>query len=228
MGLLGTGNAKTTKGEKKGWTTYVMYLSPHKQNSMGKNLCAKASKGCSEACLFTAGRGAMKKIQDARRKKTEYFLTSKKDFMQDLVKEITKISNRHYKNNSDFCIRLNGTSDIPFEHIKVADGKNIFEYFPNVQFYDYTKDPRRLTKNKHSNYHLTFSRAEDNEDKAVSALMLGYNVAIVFNEVPKEYLGFKVVNGDEDDLRFLDPNNVIVGLKAKGKARTDTSGFVIK
>lgn len=229
MNLLGTGNSKTIKGEKRGWTTYVMYLSPYKQNSKGVNLCAKASKGCAEACLFTAGRGAMKRIQDARRNKTELFLNKKEEFMSQLVCEILLLTKKHEKNNSKFCIRLNGTSDIPFENIKFQDGTNIFESFPNVQFYDYTKIRSRMKATENiPNYHLTFSRSESNNLESSGVLLDGYNVAVVFNNIPETWNGYKVINGDEDDLRFLDPKGVIVGLKAKGKARQDRSGFVIR
>ena len=226
MKLLGTGNSKTIKGEAKGWTTYVMYLSPHKQNSKGKNLCSKASAGCAEACLFTAGRGAMKKIQDARRAKTELFISDRKQFMSKLIEEINLAVRRHNRTDTQFCIRLNGTSDIPWEHIKV-DGKNIFEIFSDVQFYDYTKDTKRITKNNNNNYHLTFSRSEDNQVDTEFILASSENVAVVFNTLPTTYRGYKVVNGDEDDLRFLDEKGVVVGLKAKGGARKDTTGFVI-
>ena len=226
MKLLGTGNSKTIKGEAKGWTTYVMYLSPHKQNSKGKNLCPKASDGCSEACLFTAGRGAMKTIQNARIAKSDFFIENKQLFMRQLRHEITLAKKRHGKNNTKFCIRLNGTSDIPWENVRL-DGKNIFEAFSDVQFYDYTKDPKRITKNNISNYHLTFSRSENNANDCDTVLESRGNVAMVFNTVPVSYGGYKVVDGDADDLRFLDEKGVIVGLKAKGYARKDTTGFVI-
>lgn len=139
MNLLGTGNSKTVKGEKKGWITYVMYLAPHKQNSKGKNLCPHASTGCAEACLFTAGRGRMKIIQEARMNKTELFLSDRGNFLLTLEKEINKIIKRHEKRNEKFCVRLNGTSDIPWENIKL-EGKNIFEIFPTVQFYKINLD----------------------------------------------------------------------------------------
>lgn len=227
MKLLGTGNSKTVKGEKKGWTTYVMYLSPHKQNSKGKNLCPKASDGCSEACLFTAGRGRMKSIQEARIRKTELFLDDKHSFITQLSDELATTTLRHIKKKENYCVRLNGTSDVPWENVKYDSGLNVFEIHSHIQFYDYTKDPRRVRKNTQSNYHLTFSRSENNQDECMKLLNEGYNVAMVFNEIPDTYEGYKVVNGDEDDLRFLDESGVIVGLKAKGDAKKDTSGFVI-
>lgn len=226
MKLLGTGNSKTVKGEKKGWTTYVMYLSPHKGNSKGKNLCAHASVGCAEACLFTAGRGRFSNVRQARINKTELFISDQTQFMTKLHTEINAIVLKHGKDNSKFCIRLNGTSDIPFENIKTL-GSSIFEDFPNVQFYDYTKSPSRMVQNELENYHLTFSRSEDNEAKCRDMVYQGYNVAIVFKNIPDVYNTVEVVSGDEDDLRFLDKKGVIVGLSAKGDAKKDTSGFVV-
>jgi hypothetical protein len=161
--------------------------------------------------------------------------------MLQLYKEITAIVKRHkaivgektisnrpkYKK---FAIRLNGTSDIPWERLKVIDNKNIFELFPDVQFYDYTKlDERFNNVTLPANYHLTFSRSEDNDVESLDILNRGYNVAYVFGvrkeqDLPKTYKGFKVINGDESDLRFLDEENVIVGLKYKFLTGKGTAG----
>ena len=240
--LLSTVNAKTVKGEKLGYTTYIMYLSPHTQNSKGINLCSHASKGCAKACLFGSGAARFEQVQNGKRNKTEYYLEDRTSFMLQLVKEITKAERLHaliegeeqigksgkvvrYKK---FAIRLNGTSDIPFEKILI-DGKSIFELFPNVQFYDYTKNPKRFEKKQSSNYHLTFSRSEDNDIIAEDLLNKGNNVAIVFGirnieDLPTTYKGYKVINGDETDLRFLDDKNVVVGLKYKLVTGKGTKG----
>jgi len=108
--------------------------------------------------------------------------------------------------------------------------QNIFEAFPNVQFYDYTKILGRKVKHI-PNYHLTFSAADGNDADVAKAIEQGYNVATVFGlkktqPMPETYQGRPVFNGDESDLRFLDPKGVIVGLYAKGKAKKDESGFV--
>jgi len=256
--LLSTSNAKTTKGEKMGYTTYIMYLAPHTQNSKGINLCSHASKGCAKACLFGSGSARFDEVQNGKRNKTEYYLGDRKLFMNQLVKEITKAERLHklidgekqYKKNGvnvlrykDFAIRLNGTSDIPFEKIKLDNGLNIFEMFPNVTFYDYTKNHIRFNKVLPKNYHLTFSMSEDNKEISLSLLNKGIvNVAMVFgvkkeSELPNQYKGFKVINGDESDLRFLDEKNVIIGLKYKlmtgkgtkgiNKENVDTNDFII-
>ena len=244
--LLSTRNSKTIKGEKLGYTTYIMYLSPHKQNSKGKNLCSHASKGCATACLFGSGAARFSNVQKGKMNKTEYFLADRKTFMHQLFYEITHIVKMHNKVVGDeqigrtgnvvrykkFAIRLNGTADIPFENIKfkLLGNKNIFELFPNIQFYDYTKNHTRFeNKILPKNYHLTFSRSEINDKESLDILNRGYNVAYVFGvksaqELPKAYLGFKVINGDESDLRFLDEANVIVGLKYKLLTGKGTAG----
>lgn len=227
--LLSTNNEKTVKGQKLGYTTYIMYLAPHTQNSKGKNLCPKASKGCAKACLFKSGAARFNRVQAGKINKTEYFLANRKAFLFQLVAEIAKIEKKHNKLGTKFAIRLNGTSDLSWENFKIRDKKNIFELFPNVQFYDYTKSDFRFDKKLPTNYHLTFSRSEDNDKKSFELLERGYNVAMVFgvkseSEFPKVWNGYKVINGDETDLRFLDEKNVIVGLKYKLLTGAGTKG----
>lgn len=233
--LLSTKNSKTIKGAKLGYKTYIMYLAPYNQNSQGINVCSHASIGCAEACLFRSGFGGMYKgVEAGRVKKTEYFLSNRNEFLFQLKKEIETA----IRLNIDKAIpvfRLNGTSDLPFEKYRIFEGgKNIFELFPNVQFYDYTKNHIRFMKELPTNYHLTFSRSETNDKKSLELLNKGFNVAMVFNKLPDTYKGFTVVNGDKDDLRFLDAKNVIVGLKYKnitGKNADNSlafkSGFAI-
>jgi hypothetical protein len=214
--LLTVNNHKTIKGEKKGYRTYIMYLAPFTQNSLGKNLCPMASKGCSAACLFNSGMGGMyAQVKNGRINKTEWFLANRKEFLETLDSELTTIQRRAENSNFIPIIRLNGTSDISWESFKVRDGKNLFELYPEIQFYDYTKNYLRFNKILPNNYHLTFSRSEKNHDKAMELLAKGVNVAIVFNKVPVKYEGYEVIVGDNDDLRFKDPKGVIVGLKYK-------------
>ena len=234
--LLTTNNAKTIKGEKLGYLTYIMYMAPHKQNSLGKNLCSHASEGCAKSCLFGSGYGGMfTSVNQGRINRTEFFLSNPVEFMSQIKDEITKA----LKKNADKAIvtvRLNGTSDIPFENLRLFEGKkNIFEMFPNVQFYDYTKNYTRFDKELPSNYHLTFSRSEDNHKIAMNLLKRGINVAMVFDKLPKTYEGYEVINADLDDLRFLDKKGVICGLKYKkmtGKGADNNlafeSGFAIR
>ena len=213
--LLTTNNAKTIKGEKKNYTTYILYMNSYTQNSKGINLCSHASKGCASACLLNTGYGGfMSNVKDGRANKTEYYLADRVKFLQQLAKEITKAEIKHNKKNEKFAIRLNGTTDIRWEKFNIFNGKNIFELFPNIIFYDYTKNPKRMDLNI-PNYHLTFSKSESNDEAVKTVLANGGNVAMVFDKLPTEYMGYKVINGDESDLRFLDGDNVIVGLKYK-------------
>ena len=236
ISLLTKDNKKTIKGEKYGWITYIMYLAPFKQNSMGKNVCSHASKGCSEACLFSSGFGGLYAIvEEGRINKTEYFLANRTAFLEQLFNEIIKLENKHNKNGDNLCIRLNGTSDIAWEKFKIKDNKSIIELFPNIQFYDYTKNYLRFDRILASNYHLTFSRSEENEEQVERLLAKGNNVAVVFDKLPETYKGYKVVNGDLSDLRFKDEENVVVGLKYKkmtskgaDNKKAFNSGFAIK
>lgn len=231
--LLNSGNAKTRKGEKLGWITYGLHLAPF--NLSGKNVCAHASAGCAAACLNTAGRGAMSNVQQSRIAKTQKFFANKNAFTWQLAKEIGNAVKLANKKGMQACFRLNLTSDLPWENIKVeSDGKKIslLEMFPECQFYDYTKSfPRMqayLNGEMPKNYHLTFSRSECNDKLVDIVLELGGNVAAVFrNEFPKSWKSREVVNGDETDLRFLDGKNKIVGLLQKGLAKKDETGFVI-
>jgi hypothetical protein len=238
--LLTDNNAKTKKGEKKGYKTFIMYMAPFTQNSKGINVCSHASEGCAQACLFGSGFGGMySNVEQGRINKTEWFLENRNEFLEYLVKNVAKLKRRYDKKDETLCIRLNGTSDLTFEKFKVVhedkEYANIFEAFKDVQFYDYSKNYFRFAKQLPSNYHLTFSRSEENHDKAMEMLNQGNNVAIVFDELPETYNGYKVINGDENDLRFLDEDNVIVGLKYKkltGKGADNKkpfeSGFVIQ
>jgi len=232
MKLLTVGNPKTLKGEKQGYLTFILHLAP--ADVSGYQTCPKATAGCKAACLNTAGRGGMFKpggtnaIQEARKRKTRMFFEQRDAFMQLLVEDIQRGIKYAQKRDLIPVFRLNGTSDIAWEKIRVGEFRNVMEMFPTIQFYDYTKIVGR--KNIPSNYQLTFSRAESNEMDTRLAASAGFNVAVVFSTkvLPTVYMGRPVFNGDESDLRFLDPKGVIVGLYAKGKAKKDTSGFVVK
>jgi hypothetical protein len=223
-------DAKTSKGTKKGYLTAILYLIPHKLS--GKNVCAFASPGCIKTCLNIAGRGKFNTIQKARLNKTLFFLNHKKAFMLNLVNRINNFVKLANKKGLIPVVRLNGTSDIPFENIKIKDNKNIMELFPSIQFYDYSKYP--LNKRKlASNYDLTFSLAENNWDNAKHYLntKTGRVSAVFSHSIPSKYKGYKVIDGDNTDLRFLEPKGCIIGLKFKGsvidRIKGINSGFVI-
>ena len=229
--LLTAGNAKIVKGEKLGYITKGLHFSP--ANKSGYEVCRWRSKGCTMACLDTAGRGKMNMIQDSRIAKTKLFFEKQFDFLLKLQKEIASTIKSAEKKEMKAVFRPNLTSDIAWESVFFDEErpKNIFDKFPETQFYDYTKSFGRMAQFLNgelpSNYHLTFSRSETNWSLVSMVLEMGGNVAVVFrNQLPKTWKGYEVINGDENDLRFLDKKGVIVGLIEKGMAKKDESGFV--
>jgi hypothetical protein len=239
MKLLSYSNVKTIKGEKLGVKTAILYLAPG--SISGVNLCPFASKGCLFSCLFTAGMGKFRSVQHARLTKAKLFLSDRKAFVELLKKDILSHIRKSKKEGMRPAVRLNGTSDIGWELEKGKDGKNLMESFPDVQFYDYSKNPFRALKFSQgklpANYHLTFSRSESNQNW-VNKMPMGISVAMVFSTkkgeaLPLEYQGRIVIDGDETDARFIDPifksgKGTIVGLRSKGSGKQDTSGFVIQ
>lgn len=228
--LLSTANPKIQKGSKLGYLSFILHLAP--ADLSGREVCPKRTAGCTAACLNTAGRGGMFKkgentnmIQRARIRKTQYFFEARDYFMQDLYEDIQKAIRYAERKGLKPVFRLNGTSDLSWEKYTIHD-KNIFELFPDVQFYDYTKVLGRKVQ-KYKNYHLTFSAAESNQADVARAIEQDMNVTVVFDKIPDTYMGKTVFNADDTDLRFLDPKGVILGLKAKGRAKKDTSGFVV-
>jgi hypothetical protein len=223
----------------QGYNTYILHLAP--ANLSGYETCAKRTAGCTAACLNLAGRGGMFKrgettnvIQQARIRKTKMFFENRIQFMNLLVADIELAIKQSKRMNLVPVFRLNGTSDLAFEKYEVVRNgqlfRNMFTAFPEVQFYDYTKILGRKIVDI-ANYHLTFSAADGNDADVAKAIQQGYNVATVFGikktlPMPETYMGMPVFNGDESDLRFLDPKGVVVGLYAKGKAKKDTTGFV--
>ena len=237
-------NPKLAKGMGRGYLSYVLHLAPHTLS--GYQVCP-AADGCEIPCLNTAGHGgiaaggvityaalaagARNAVQAARIRKTRGFFEARSAFMADLVWDIEGALEEARRLGMRACFRLNGTSDIRWERVACARaGKayaNIMAAFPRVQFYDYTKLSNR--RDLPANYHLTFSLGVKNDLAAWAALGAGLNVAVVFDryrERPAEFMGRAVIDGDESDLRFADPLGVIVGLKSKGHARHDRSGFV--
>lgn len=233
--LLGVSNAKTSKGEELGVMTGILYLAPH--TIAGRNICPHASTGCAMACLYGAGRGAFNSVQKARIAKTNLFHASPRAFVERLAQDIASLQRKAQKKGMTIAIRLNGTSDLPWENLKGDLGLSLMERFPDVQFYDYTKNPSRAiaygTGKLPTNYHITFSRSESNAAAVLSVLDTTCNIAAVFDTkkgepLPATWAGREVIDGDITDVRFFDKTGVIVGLRAKGNsAKKDTSGFII-
>ena len=225
---------KISKNGKVGVLWAILHLSPAKTS--GYEMCPMRSKGCTAACLHYSGMQYQRKYQ-ARLKRTHLLMHNRKKFFELLIREIAALERKAERLFLKPCVRLNGTSDLPWENINVpGTGNNIMQMFPSVAFMDYTK--RHNRKNLPLNYRLTFSRSEDNDDKCIAAMQNGMNVAVVFHKhLPLTWevggVLWPVIDGDEHDYRYGDydkyEGRVIVGLRAKGKkAREDKSGFVIK
>lgn len=217
--LLGK-SAKIDKSDKySSYENFIMYLAPH--NLSGFNVCPNASAGCAASCLNTAGRGKFHNVQKARLERTLHYVVDRIGFLQRLRAEVLYYGTLHSK----IAIRLNGTSDINFNPFI----KQVSSVVPHVVWYDYTKNIKHAIRALEiPNYHVTFSRSEINEVDCLKCLSLGINVAVVFKDkLPKTWNGFKVIDGDITDTRFLDKSGVVVGLRAKGRAKYDKTGFVV-
>ena len=232
-------DAKTIKGNKKGFMTAIQYLTPY--TASGVNLCPNAKNAnCHEACLVSSGRMVMQK--QARLNRTKLYLNNQAEYFNQLSIEISKFIKRAERKGLSPLVRLNGTSDIRWENVGyVFEGvyyRNIMEQFPDLQFYDYTKIPNREksvngVQSFPSNYDLTFSYSGAPSFKRFNdrAIKEGKRVAVVFDKlvnIPVTFHGRKVVSGDDTDIRHLDPEDVVVSLYAKGHAKKDESGFVVK
>lgn len=238
--IISGNNAKTVKGDGTEYETAIMYLAPFTMAGKG-NVCAMAVMAhCWEGCLNTAGRGAMNSVQRARVAKTRRYMDDRQGFMVQLVDDLRRFSNYCKRKGVQPCVRLNGTSDIMWEkgHPVTIDGvrfASVMEAFPEIQFYDYTKIYTRVDKPMPRNYALTLSYSGANADYAaavnarVNARLA--NMAVVYRNravVERELVNGRTIDGDVTDMRFLDPQGgYVVALYAKGKAKKDTSGFVV-
>ena len=230
-------NAKAAKAAAFGYLNAIHYLAPHTVGGAG-NLCGDASAGCIALCLgwFSghAAIGETNNVRDSRIAKTRRFMHDRAAYMVDVVRSIEGLQRQAVARKVKLCVRLNGSSDIPWEAIKTADARSLLEQFPDVQFVDYTKSAKRALRHARgempANYHLTFSRSEVNEPDARAVLAAGGSVAVVSTLArPAAYLDAPTIDGDKHDLRHLDGRGVVVWLSPKGGvAKRDTSGFVVR
>ncbi len=237
MRLLTLGNPKTAKGTKYGWHTGVLHLAPAKTAGVG-NVCPWASSGCLRACLNTSGRAGIMKpgertntILEARKRRTRYLKAGDGvSFFTDLHADLILLQKQPKRLWLKPAARLNGTSDLAWE-----SSSSIIQDHPYIQFYDYTKSSARmrawLRGRLPDNYHLTFSRTETNWNECCNILRDGGNVAVVTmtgNHLTGPVHGPHLrIDGDAHDLTFLHPPSTILVLRAKGRARKDTTGFVL-
>jgi hypothetical protein len=226
--LLGVNtDAKTPKGTALGYLTGILYLAPG--NMSGFEVCPWRNAGCTEACLNTSGRGKLANVQLARIRKTRWFFSQRDDFMNALNYDIKQLKLDAERDGLKPCVRLNGTSDIAWE----LGQHSVIKKHPRVQFYDYTKSAYRVGKmlkgDLPPNYKLTFSYSGSNNEDCLDILARGGNVAVIFEgERPSRWNSWPVIDGDLHDLRFIDPRGTVVGLKPKGEAKKDTTGFVVR
>jgi hypothetical protein len=229
--LAVSADAKTVKGQAQGYLTGILYMLPAEGQGDGQNLCPFATPGCRQSCLNTAGRGMFSSVQQGRARKRAWFLRDRAGFIAQLERDIEQLARRAARLGLIPVVRLNGTTDLVWERI----APELFAQFPGIQFYDYTKISRRLEADwvRPANYHLTFSRSECNDAESARILGAGRGtVAVVFatrkgQALPATWQGVPVIDGDQSDLRFLEPQGVVVGLRAKGRAKLDTTGFVV-
>jgi hypothetical protein len=241
--FFSTDSAKAIKAQKYGYLNAINYMAPADLAGLG-NLCPHASAGCKALCLgWFSGQAGMVKgnrkrgtnsVRKSRIAKVQMFMRDRQAFMGEMVRGIEAAERKAKREGLRLCVRLNGATDIGWEGVRLTKGRNVFETFQHVQFVDYTKSKRRMLAwcegKLPGNYHLTFSRSETNEADCLDVLAAGGTVAAVFaGQLPQTWHGYRVVNGDETDLRHLDDRSVVVGLSPKGpRAKRDRSGFVIQ
>ena len=256
--IYSTDSAKAIKAQEYGIINGIHYMAPHKLAGVG-NLCSHASPGCIALCLGEhsgqagmARDGELNSVRKSRRDKARRFMVDRVRYMQDVALATAQEYAKARSKGMGFVGRFNGATDIPVEGIKVyLDDKlaakisklmgrlvdrgwhrSLLTMFHEIPWVDYTKNHLRFNRDLPENYHLTFSRSETNETKAIELLGCGVNVAVVFETLPETWHGFTVIDGDKHDLRHLDPRGergFVIGLLPKGrKAKRDTSGFVVR
>ena len=230
-------NPKLVKGEKLGVLSKPHNLSPASES--GWNMCAQASEGCIAACLHTAGNPIyLKNKLSARLQRTRAFMTMRKAYIALIAFELESLELKAKRLNMAPAWRPNTTSDYPFHTVALTVNgkpvKSLIHHFSGIEAYDYSKVTKKALQWAAGllpeNYHITFSKSESNDHDVEKVIKAGCNVAVVFSgkTLPATWQGVKVINGDESDVRFFDESGVIVGLKAKGEAKTDESGFVVQ
>jgi hypothetical protein len=228
-------NPKALKAQQYGWLNAINYMAPHRLAGVG-NLCVDASPGCIELCLgVTSGNAALyPTVLRSRIAKAQWFMRDRAAFMKHAARHIRRAMAAAKRAKQKLCVRMNGATDIAWESLHSQGELSLVAQFPEIQFVDYTKSIKRALAHARGqlpkNYHLTFSRSETNEAQCLEVLAAGGNVAVVSSlPRPEAWNGFATIDGDQHDLRHLDPRNVVVWLSPKGaKAMTTTSGFVLR
>jgi len=222
MKLLDTtgGNAKLKKSDKSSQEYRLAGLSLMPDDI----LCPYRNvAGCAKSCLESAGMGVFSNVKAGRQRKSDWWHGDRAGFLDKLRKELTNFEKLCKRQGVKAAVRLNVLSDIPWEK------HGIPQEFPDIFFYDYTKNASRLGKTP-SNYELMFSYSNEPayQKVVVKALKSDVPMSVVFrNGMPKYYKGRRVIDGDASDLVNVKAGKVIVGLVAKGKAKKDEGNFVV-
>lgn len=223
-------NAKLSKQSDRsdGYAIYSLFLAP--ANVSGYEMCLWRTEDCTKLCLNCAGKGSLSSVQEARIRKTRRLVQYPVGFFSNLIAEMLRATNKHNGSPITPVLRLNGTSDLPWDQIC----PELFGFFGSVgwRFYDYTKSVQRAAYQPWDN---TLSFSGHNWADCDRLLKAGKaRVAMVFatkrgKPLPSSYRGYTVIDGDKDDLRFLDPTGVIVGLRYKRVPNGSIdSPFVVK
>lgn len=228
--LGGCNSPKLIKSLERNVMTYGVYLAPG--NLSGYQVCPN-SDNCCKYCLNGSGRNKIEllthkgggSIQQSRIKKTKLFFQDRPAFMRLLIHEINQARKKAEQAGMTLAIRLNCTSDINPEEFEL-DGKNVFQLYPDIQFYDYTKVFSHAgLLEKYGNYDLTFSFSGENWADCEKVLKKGYRVAVVFEDtLPRTFKGYPVIDANGYDARFLDAGGIICGLTYKRVANDYVNG----
>ena len=238
--IFSVDSAKAVKAQGYGYLNAIHYMAPADVAGVG-DLCPSRTPGCTAACLgWYSGQASMvahdadiNSVRQSRMDKARRFMRDRAAYMRDVVRSIELAERKAARMGLALCVRMNGSTDISWEGIACERGgarfRNLMDAFPHIQFVDYTKIASRMRRALPANYHLTLSRTERNDATVADVVRAGGNAAVVFDSVPAEWQGLRVIDGDAHDLRHLDPRGVIVGLTPKGrKAKRDTSGFIVR
>lgn len=230
-------SAKAVKAQEYGYLNAIHYMSPHEIAGVG-NLCPWATPSCKRICLgYHSGQASMvansadtnskNNVRRSRDTKARQYMLERRRYMAEVVRQAARVIRKASEKGFLAALRFNGSTDL------VGEAVNLAHTFPTVKVNEYTKSFKFAMANalgEHpSNLRVCFSRTEENEDDAIKILENGGLVSVVFAKtLPRTWGGFPVVDGDRHDLLHLWPRGVVIGLKAKGSARGDTSGFVVR
>ena len=228
MRILTDSNTKSLKSRALGWYQVTLELAPHKLS--GYNTC-QYSDGCEDTCIFGAGRGRFTLVESSRIARTHLLFRDYAQFWARLDGELYEHIEKASTLGLKVCVRMNTFSDLPWWRVTRPDMLNVFQAWPDLQFFDYTKRPLSHVPYHIPNYHITKSwGAGSTVNTLRDAKNRGVNVAVVFaGDIPKRFHGYYTINGDKTDLRFLDKKFRIVALKQKSTPNKQAgidSGFI--